>query len=298
MQEKVKDNVMPDNWFDALPRKQYSSFIPVNSPDDWFSVYQIRSNIFAIYEDKHFQEVISYLIIGSEKALMLDTGLGIGNIKSVVDSLYTGEIIVAHTHSHFDHIGGDWQFEEVNVPDHPVAIKRAENGLDKKEVGDNMAAGSCWQPFPRGFDPESYCIKPAKSYNVYKDGHIFDLGDIKLKVIMTPGHSPDSCMLADEENKLLFTGDSFYPATLYAHIMHNDGSDSDFETYRNSMHRIADEYSDFTLITSHNEPLRPGIEMIKVANAFDKIANGSPDYISDENGTKKFVFDDFCIITM
>ncbi|MBQ1827472.1 MAG: hypothetical protein II126_05810, partial [Erysipelotrichaceae bacterium] len=155
MPETVKNNVMPDNWYDCLPRQQYSSFIRVDSPDDWFSVYQIRSNIFAIYEDKHFQEVISYLIIGSTKAMLLDSGLGVGDIKSVVDSLYQGEIIVAHTHTHFDHIGGDWQFDEVNVPDHPVAIKRAENGLSKKEVGDNMAAGCCWQPFPRGFDPAS-----------------------------------------------------------------------------------------------------------------------------------------------
>ena len=52
----------------------------------------------------------------------------------------------------------------------------------------------------------------------------------------------------------------------------------------------ADKYSNCTLITSHNEPLRPGIELIKVAQAFDSIAEGSTEYITDEgndesNGT-------------
>ena len=72
MEKKTEDVIMPANWYDALPRKQYESFIRIESADPWFSVYQIRSNIFAIYEDKHFQEVISYLIIGEEKALLIE----------------------------------------------------------------------------------------------------------------------------------------------------------------------------------------------------------------------------------
>jgi glyoxylase-like metal-dependent hydrolase (beta-lactamase superfamily II) len=104
-------------------------------------------------------------------------------------------------------------------------------------------------------------------------------------------------MYADHENKILFTGDTFYPATLYAHIEHSDGSDSSFETYRKTMHRIAEQYSDYTLITSHNEPFRPGIELIKVAEAFDKIDEGSLTYITDDKGLKKYEFEDFAIVT-
>lgn len=295
MENKVKDVIMPDNWYDALPRRQYSSFIRKPSADPWFSVYQIRSDLYAIYEAGHFQEVISYLITGSEKALLIDTGLGIGNIKKVVEALYDGEILVTHTHSHFDHIGSDHLFDEVFVPDHPVAIGRAENGLGVQEVADNMADGSFAQPLPRGFDKNSYCILPAKSYKTVSEGFVFDLGNIQLKVLETPGHAPDSLMYVNEKDKLLFTGDTFYPATLYAHITHADGSDSSFEIYRNTMHRIADEYADYTLITSHNEPLRPGIELVKVALAFDQIAAGESEYVTDEKGLHKHVFEDFCI---
>ena len=297
MEKKTADVIMPGNWFDALPRKQYESFIRVESADPWFSVYQIRTNIFAIYEDKHFQEVISYLITGEKKALLIDTGLGIGDIRAVVNALYDGEIIVTHTHTHFDHIGGDWQFDEVNIPDNPVAVNRARRGLSRQEVEDNMAEGCNRQPYPRGFNREKYCIKPANSYRLVRNGDVFDLGGIQLEVIETPGHSPDSVMYLDRANQLLFTGDTFYPATLYAHITHNDGSNSDFDVYRQTMHMVAEKYSNCTLITSHNEPLRPGIELIKVAQAFDEIAAGGLEYIEDDRNLRKYVFEDFCIVT-
>ena len=297
MEKKTEDVIMPVNWYDALPRRQYESFIRVESADPWFSVYQFRSNIYAIYEDKHFQEVISYLIIGEKKGLLIDTGLGIGDIRAVVNNLYDGEVFVTHTHTHFDHIGGDWQFDKVFIPDDPVAVNRARWGLSKQEVEDNMAEGCNCQPYPRGFNREEYCIKPANRYSLIRQGDVFDLGGISLEVIETPGHSPDSVMYLDRENQILFTGDSFYPATLYAHITHNDGSNSDFETYRRSMHMVAEKYSNCTLITSHNEPLRPGIELIKVAQAFDSIAEGRSEYITDSRGLKKYVFEDFCIVT-
>ncbi|MBR0385349.1 MAG: MBL fold metallo-hydrolase, partial [Erysipelotrichaceae bacterium] len=181
--------------------------------------------------------------------------------------------------------------------DHPVAIARAENGLSHEEVADNMAEGSNAAPYPDGFDENTYFIKPANSFTTFAGGDIFDLGNIRFEVIQTPGHSPDSVMFADHENKILFTGDTFYPATLYAHITHNDGSDSDFETYRQTMHRLAEKFSDYTLITSHNEPLRPGIELIKVAKAFDAIAAGGLDYNEDDRHLKKYTFEDFCIVT-
>ncbi|MBQ1315776.1 MAG: MBL fold metallo-hydrolase, partial [Erysipelotrichaceae bacterium] len=182
-------------------------------------------------------------------------------------------------------------------PDNPVAVNRARRGLSRQEVEDNMAEGCNRQPYPRGFNREEYCIKPTNSYRLVRNGDVFDLGDIQLEVIETPGHSPDSVMYLDRANQLLFTGDTFYPATLYAHITHNDGSNSDFDVYRQTMHIVAEKYSNCTLITSHNEPLRPGIELIKVARAFDDIAAGGLEYIEDDRNLRKYVFEDFCIVT-
>jgi glyoxylase-like metal-dependent hydrolase (beta-lactamase superfamily II) len=51
------------------------------STTKWFEVYRIRPGVFAIYEPHQFEEVISYLILGSKRALLFDTGMGIGKIR-------------------------------------------------------------------------------------------------------------------------------------------------------------------------------------------------------------------------
>ena len=61
MAQKKSKLVQPDAWYSALPRKIFDTLEKVDAGDDWFSVYRIMPNIYAIYEDRHFQEVISYL---------------------------------------------------------------------------------------------------------------------------------------------------------------------------------------------------------------------------------------------
>lgn len=296
MSQPIKDAVQPEQWYKALPRPQYKTLKQLPSADPWFSVYQVKPDVYAIYEPRHFQEVISFLILGSRRALLLDTGLGIGDIKKVVDALYQGELLVVNTHSHFDHIGGNHQFPMAHILNHPVAINRLKNGLPYDMVKKNMEGDSTILPYPEGFDPDTYHIEPC-AFTPVEPGHVFDLGDKKLHVIATPGHSPDSLMLYDEENKYLFTGDTFYPATLYAHLESPDGLMSVFDTYRSTMHEVARRFSDYTVFPSHNEPMRPGSVLTEVAQAFDAIAAGDLPYETDEKGLHKYTFPGFCIIT-
>lgn len=296
MAVQIQNAVQPEAWYQALPRPQYQTLEQVPSADPWFSVYRLRPDLYAIYESRHFQEVISYLIIGRDRALLQDTGMGIGNIRKVVDDLYSGEVVVVNTHSHFDHIGGNHLFPLVHILDHPVAIKRMKYGLPHDMVRQNLVGDSTILPYPEGFDPATYHIEPCH-YTAIQSGHIFDLGDKQLQVIATPGHSPDSLMLFDEANKLLFTGDTYYPATLYAHLDSPDGLTSAVDIYRKTIHMIADRFSAYTVYASHNEPVRPGRVLTEVAAAFDAIAAGTKEYETDSAGLKKYVFNDFCIVT-
>ena len=54
---------------------------------DWFTVEKIDNNTFAISEYKHWEETHCYLLCGNEKAILIDTGLGVENIKEITDSL-------------------------------------------------------------------------------------------------------------------------------------------------------------------------------------------------------------------
>jgi glyoxylase-like metal-dependent hydrolase (beta-lactamase superfamily II) len=79
----------------------------------WFTVKKINKNIWGIGEFKHPEEVISYLILGEKRALLFDTGLGIGNIKNEVKKITSMPVVVINSHRHFDHIGGNPLFKKI-----------------------------------------------------------------------------------------------------------------------------------------------------------------------------------------
>lgn len=150
--QKPDSAMQPEHWYDALPRPAYASLERVPVTEDWFEVYRIQPDLYAIYEPGHFQEVISYLITGSEKALLVDTGLGMGNIRKVVEELTSLPVLVMNTHTHFDHIGGNALFDTVYAPDHPEARRRLSAGATAAELAAEVTEGSNARPWPEGFD--------------------------------------------------------------------------------------------------------------------------------------------------
>src|ERR1700683_5458402 len=105
-------NVTPD-WFKQLPRPQYKTLERVPSADPWFEVYKVAPGVFAIYEPHQFEEVISFLILGDKRAVLFDTGLGISDIKRVVTALTPLPITVLNSHTHNDHVGDNWEFDDI-----------------------------------------------------------------------------------------------------------------------------------------------------------------------------------------
>lgn len=173
--QKPDSAMQPEHWYDALPRPAYASLERVPVTEDWFEVYRIQPDLYAIYEPGHFQEVISYLITGSEKALLVDTGLGMGNIRKVVEELTSLPVLVMNTHTHFDHIGGNALFDTVYAPDHPEARRRLSAGATAAELAAEVTEGSNARPWPEGFDPAHYTIAPC-AFTPAPEGTVFDLG--------------------------------------------------------------------------------------------------------------------------
>src|ERR1700757_2255701 len=103
---------IPD-WCKPLPRPEYKSLERIQISDPWFEVYKIAPDTFAIYEPHQSEEVISYLILGHNKALLFDTGMGISDIHAVVTELTKLPIIVLNSHTHNDHVSGNWQFDTI-----------------------------------------------------------------------------------------------------------------------------------------------------------------------------------------
>ena len=112
-------------WCDALPREAYADLPSVTTAGDWFEVYEVGDGVLAIYEPQQWQEVISYLVLGSERALLFDTGMGIAPISEAVAELTDLPVVVLNSHTHMDHIGGNAEFGTVLAMDTEFTRVRA-----------------------------------------------------------------------------------------------------------------------------------------------------------------------------
>jgi len=161
----------PDRWDDGSDP---------TSPDHQVHWYDDRTVIIRQSLRTDFEGPFVYLLLGTERALLLDTGTGHTRLRPVVDGLLAGqELIVAHTHGHEDHIGGDDEFENVV-------------GASAEEVAAYFGIDG-W---------------PG-------DVVQFDLGERVLDVIPIPGHQGADIAVYDRATRLLLTGDSLYPGRLY-----------------------------------------------------------------------------------
>lgn len=222
-----------ERWCDLLPRPGYSDLVQVAVEQDWFEVYRVVDDVYAIYEPFQFQEVISYLIVGERSALLFDSGMGIGRISDVVRELTPLPVRVLNSHSHIDHIGGNAEFDFVYAMDLPYTRKRSE-GFAPADVAAEVAPEALCRALPGDLRAADYAIRPYDIDAPVKDGTRIHLGGRTLQVLHIPGHTPDSIALLDRENGLLWTGDSYYPGPVWLFA-----DETDLRAYQTSVARLA-----------------------------------------------------------
>lgn len=201
----------------STKREQRTTKYPIVIDDAWFTVSKLDDSTFAISEYGHWERVHSFLLIGSERAALIDTGLGIDDITRMTSLLTTLPITVLTTHVHWDHIGGHGKFERIYV--HELDEDWLVNGIKglsieqvRKDVSRDIA-----RPVPSVFDPAAYTPYQGKPTGLLRDGDAIDLGERKLIVYHTPGHSPGHIVVHDLSRGYLFTGDLLYDETpIYA----------------------------------------------------------------------------------
>ena len=172
---------------------------------DWFTIETIDSGTYAISEYKHWEETHSYLLIGEKCALLIDTGLGVSDIKKAVDSLTALPVLVATTHVHWDHIGGHSMFSDIAVHEGEKNWLTGNFPIPLEAVKSNLTKEPC--DFPQDFDIDKYRIYQGGATRVLHDGEVLDLGNRQVKVIHTPGHSPGHCCFYEPQRKYLYSGD-------------------------------------------------------------------------------------------
>jgi len=256
----------------------------------WFHTREVYPGVWLVAEPSH---VNSWLVAGRDRAVLLDTGLGIAPIRPVVEQLTHAPVSVLNTHAHFDHIGGNHEFDEIAI--HELGAPVLKRGVPAALLADYLhytqrliAATATYRqldadlfhllspdsdprPLPHGFTPEAWQIPATQATQTLRDGDQVDLGDRTLTVLHTPGHSPDSISLLDERNGLLFAGDTVNTGPIYAQL-----PDSDIEAFAASTRRLAELAPALRSVLVHHfgrVATKPSF-LVSVANAFAQVLQG------------------------
>lgn len=286
------------HWSDGLPELIFAQFKEMPISYDWFKAYQITDSLFVFHEPRHFEKTLMSLVIGADKAILIDTGCGIGDLRKTVEEITEKPVTVVNTHTHTDHIGSNHQFEDVAMFDHPLSHKISEIGVSHDVMAQEILDDKLVvQPLPDSFDVKNFSLPPFKVNKWLNHGDVLDLGDRELLAIHTPGEALDHICLLDSKERVLFCGDILVHGSIWTHL--SDGSlKSLIKSYENLM-----EYYGFFdyLMPSHNEPWIKKSLIPECLKAAKKIESGEAEYqeIKDIWGRsiKQYCFRKFDILT-
>lgn len=199
----------PDRWPYLQILRETSNireFYPEIDP--YHEAYRYRDNMWAIFTESTGPsgDPWMFLVVGPEKAMLIDTGFGIGDLKGLCDKLSGGKpLIVVNTHGHPDHSCGNPQFDEVYCNEYDVPNLEYYNTPDMW----SFMLTADGQPKNAEFDVDD--IVPFKKVKVIgvPNGYTWDLGDNYIvELVHLPGHTQGMSAYYDHVNHDIFVGDT------------------------------------------------------------------------------------------
>lgn len=198
---------------------------------DYLKKTLIRPNLWVLDE---IGKTVMYLIDGTDKVLLIDTGFGLSDLNKVKKELCGDkEMIVVNSHGHVDHASGNNQFAKVYVGryDEPDVHGR----LDDKEK--NRITNMFFEKYlEEGGSLEQWNPGPSKEVIPLSEGDIISLGNYKFRILEIPGHSLGSIALWEEKEGWLFTGDSMLTWEVWGQLERSAA----LTIYGRSMKKLAD----------------------------------------------------------
>ena len=218
-------------------------------------IFHTRDNVYSLFVlcTHNKGDTWMHLVVGPEKALLIDSGFGLGDLKGLCEHLAGGKpVIVANTHNHGDHAGGNSQWDEAYCHEYEVPMMEYQQYPEY------------WDEFNHVGEPvakDNYKREDVIPFRKYKvigvpNHYKFDLGQgYEIELIHVPGHTPGGAVYLDRQNRILFSGDALMPIT---------------HTYGAAIKPYY-QHTEYSSITAWRNGL---VELSKYADDFDRIYAG------------------------
>lgn len=257
---------------------------------DFYEIIQIKENIYHIYEPG---DVAATLVVGTEKAMLIDTGFGFEDIRPAIAQITDLPLIVVNTHGHTDHAGGNRYFNQVWMSPDDMETYEDYQIYQKPLVaarfeGIRKAAGkkNVW---PDDFDRMAWYEADTKEFLWLSHGQTFDLGDDhRIEAIAIPGHTVGSVMFFDWKNHILFPGDDL-DYSLWMHFK----TSAHLYAYKERLEILAD-YPVEAILPAHKKRLLSPWIIGRISKAIENLSveksrrffhprTGEPGYLYKES---------------
>lgn len=217
--------------------------------DRWFDTKRIDDRITLLWEPHvaRVEQCNMWHVKGRDADLLIDAGMGISSLKRAMAELLDKPVMAVATHTHMDHIGSLYEFdqrlvhpleaEQLRHPDDypvlcschwPAGMRESIEGQGY-EVPDVLVDAYPYE----GFDPLAFRTQKAEPTKLIDEGDVLDLGNSAFEVLHLPGHSPGSIGLWEKATGILFSGDAIYDGPLL-----DDIGGADKQAYARTMKRL------------------------------------------------------------
>ncbi|MCR5255048.1 MAG: MBL fold metallo-hydrolase [Acetatifactor sp.] len=175
------------------------------------------------------RNVTCFLLVGSKRALLIDTAYGEGDLRALVESITDLPLTVVNTHGHYDHTSGNAFFEEVWMGEGAAEIAL-------------------------GVETRTKLPHPDYTIRTLKDGQEFDLGDRVVEAIAIGAHHASSFAFLDKENRTIYTGDELEAAQVLLNVRRDDLATKEIvKLHLANMRKLKERSHEFDrLVPAHN----------------------------------------------
>ncbi len=240
-----------------------------------------------------------YLVEGKDKAVLIDTGVGVGDLKGLVDSLTDKPVTVLLTHGHVDHALGAIGFDDVRMSPLDSEIYQMHSMFEVRKdyvISSAMYGGDSARVASIS-DSDYLQPRAAEDFAPLAPGDRFDLGGVSVEVLRGQGHTPGALTMLIPEWRILLLGDACNSFTFLF-----DQWASPVPAYRKMLLQLKSETDGKydRVILSHGNG-EASVEMIdSVIEVCDEILVGTADDLPFENPlgsgliAKAMDFEHFC----